>query len=192
MRPNSPPQITSVSSSSPRRLRSTSRAAIGRVDFPAFFRQVLDDVVAGARAVAVPAPVEELDVPHAALDQAASQKAVVGERRGPGFRAILLQDRFGLLADIHDVGNGHLHPEGQLVLADPRQSLGIAKLGKLIFVELPERIESAPPIGPVHSFGIADVEDRIADGPALHPLVNAGQKAGAPEGFAAGRDRSRR
>ena len=51
------------------------------VDFPAFFGQVLDDVVARSGAVAIPAPIEELDVPHATLDQAAGQKAVIGKRR---------------------------------------------------------------------------------------------------------------
>ena len=39
-------------------------------------------------------------------------------------------------------------------------------------------------------FGIADVQDRVAHRPALHALVHAGQKAGAPEGLAAGRVRA--
>ena len=42
---------------------------------------MLDDVIAGAGAVAVPAPVVKLDVTHAPLDKSAGQQAIVGERR---------------------------------------------------------------------------------------------------------------
>ena len=105
----------------------------------------------------------------------------------PGLAPYCSQDRFGLLADVHHVGHGHLHAEGQLVLADPRQGLGIAELGQLVLVELPQRVEGAAAVGAVHPLGIADVEDRVAHGPALHALIDAGQKAGAPEGLAAGR-----
>ncbi len=112
------------------------------VDLLALLGQVLDDVVAGAGAVAVPAPVVELDVAHAALDQAAGQQAVVGERRRPRLGAVLLHDRFRLLADVHHVGNRHLHAESQLVLADPRQGLRIAELGELVLVELPQGVQA--------------------------------------------------
>ena len=95
----------------------------------------------------------------------------------PGLGAVLLEDAFGLLADVHHVGNRHLHAEGQLVLADPRQGLGVAELGELVLVELPQRVERAAAVVAVHALGVADVEDRVADGPALHPLVDAGQKA---------------
>ncbi len=40
-----------------------------------------------------------------------------------------------------------------------------------------QRVERAAAVCAVHALGIADVEDRVADRPALHPLVNAGQKA---------------
>src|SRR5262249_48850021 len=43
----------------------------GPVDLLALLRQVLDDVVAGAGAVTVPAPVEQLHIADAALDEAA-------------------------------------------------------------------------------------------------------------------------
>ena len=141
-------------------MRSDQQGRDRPVDLPALLGQVLDDVVAGAGAVAVPAPVEELDVAHAALDQPAGQQAVVGERRRPRLRSVLVQDRFGLLADVHHVGNGHLHAEGQLVLADPRQRLGVAELGELVLVELPQRVESAAAVGAVHALGVADVENR--------------------------------
>ena len=54
------------------------------VDFLALLGQVLDDVVAGTRAVAIPSPVEELNVAHPSLEQPAGQQAVIGERRRPG------------------------------------------------------------------------------------------------------------
>ena len=142
MRPNSPPQITSVSSSSPRRLRSVEQCRNRPIDLSALLGQVFDDVVAGAGAVTVPSPVEELNVAHPSLEQPAGQQAVIREGRRPGLGAVFFQDFLGLLADIHRVGDGHLHPECQLVLADPRHGLGVAELGKLVFVELPRSASS--------------------------------------------------
>ena len=133
-------------------------------------------------AVAVPAPVEELDVAHAPLDQPAGQQAVVRERRRAGLGPVHLEDLLGLLADVHHVGDRHLHPVGQLVLADPRQGLGVAELLELVFVELAEGVERAAAVGPVHPLGIAHVEDRVAHRPALHALVDAGQEARCSRG----------
>ena len=80
VRPNSPPQTTSVSSSRPRRFRSVIRAAHGWSISLADVVEVVVEVCAAA-AVVVPVVVVELHEPHAALDQPAGQQAVVGERR---------------------------------------------------------------------------------------------------------------
>ena len=76
VRPNSPPQMTSVLSSRPRCFRSLTRAAQGLIGVAAVLLQVLHQV-----AVLVPGLVEELDEAHAVLDQPPGQQAVVGERR---------------------------------------------------------------------------------------------------------------
>ena len=91
VRPNSPPQMTSVSSSRPRCFRSLTSAAMAwSVSLQHFF-EVLDQV-----AVLVPGLVEELHEAHAALDQPAGQQAVVGERRLARLGAVQVERlRFG-------------------------------------------------------------------------------------------------
>ena len=175
MRPNSPPQTTSVSSSRPRCLRSLSRAAIGRSTSLALLRQAVHDVVAGAGAVHVPAPVEELHVAHALLDQPAGEQAVVGERRlARARRRRASRTFFGSLADVHHLGHGDLHAVGQLVLADARQRLGVAELLRArSSFSLSQRVEAAAADVAAHALGVVDVQDRLADRAALHALVDA-------------------
>ncbi len=131
------------------------------VDFPALLGQVLDDVVAGARCRGNPSPSRR------AGHSARPARPVGGPAgscwrttRPPGSRRILAMIDSGSWRMSMHVGNGHLHPEGQLVLADPRQRLGIAELGELVFVELPQCIERAAAVGAVHPLGIADIQDR--------------------------------
>ena len=52
----------------------------------------------------------DMDGAHAALDEPARQQAAVRERSV----AVLFAHRFGLLADIEDVGGFELHAEGRL------------------------------------------------------------------------------
>ena len=82
VRPNSPPQMTSVSSSRPRRFRSVQqgRDRAGRSPCTSSAGAVTMSSP-GPVPWHVPAPVVELDEAHAALDQPAGQQAVVGERR---------------------------------------------------------------------------------------------------------------
>ena len=121
VRPNSPPQMTSVSSSMPRCFRSLISARGRPVDF---FRLA-------ARCpfltllVMVPVAVVELDEAHAALGQPPRQQAVRGERAVARLRAVHLQHVLRLLAHVHQVGHAGLHLERHLVLRDARQDLGI-------------------------------------------------------------------
>ena len=80
IRPNSPPQMTSVLSSSPRRFRSLSRPATGLSVRPHIVRVVGLDVVVGVPAVDVARV--ELDEPDAALDQPPGQQAAGAELGG--------------------------------------------------------------------------------------------------------------
>ncbi len=77
VRPNSPPQTTSVSSSRPRDLRSCNKAATGRSVRATAFGKTFADV-----AVMVPtggAAVINLDEAHTSLDQTTSQEALPPE-----------------------------------------------------------------------------------------------------------------
>ena len=62
-----------------------------------FARQTVADVLVGAGAVEVPAPVEELHVADALLDKPAREHAVVGKAGIAGLRAVSLQERRWLL-----------------------------------------------------------------------------------------------
>ena len=91
VRPNSPPQMTSVSSSRPRALRSLSRPAIGLVHGAAELGVVLLDLGVGVPLAARAAV--ELDEADAALDEAAGEQAVAAE--DGGLRLIDAVERLG-------------------------------------------------------------------------------------------------
>ena len=98
MRPNSPPQITSVLSSRPRCLRSVSSAAVGWSVSPRSLRVVLAEVAVGVPlAVAI-----NLDEPHAPLHQPAGQQALLAEtaRRLSLSRPYIARVDCGLLGKI--------------------------------------------------------------------------------------------
>jgi hypothetical protein len=91
------------------------------------------------------------------------------------------------LGDVHHLRHGDLHPVGELVLADAGERFGIAELGQLQLVELLQGVEAAAADLAAHAGRVVGVQDRIADAPALHALIDRRQIAGAPEGLAAGR-----
>ena len=79
-RPNSPPQITRVSSSSPRWARSSSKPGDRLVGLAGeLFVIALDVDVAVPRAFVFHAPGVNLDEPHSALDQPAGRQALACE-----------------------------------------------------------------------------------------------------------------
>ena len=95
VRPNSPPQTTSVVSSRPRVFRSLIKCGTRLIDIAANLIEVAGQGLAG-NAVVVPVGVVELHEPHAALDQTTGEQAVVGERRLAGLGAVQLQRLGGL------------------------------------------------------------------------------------------------
>ena len=137
VRPNSPPQMMSVSSSRPRCFRSLISAATGLSIVRALLGQAVADVLARAGAVEVPAPVEELHEAHALLDQPAGEQAVVREARAA--RAWRRRPRAPSSAPREmsiTSGTDDLHAEGELVLRDARQRFGMAELLRLQFVQV--------------------------------------------------------
>ncbi len=136
VRPNSPPQTTRVSSSSPRRFRSVDQGRRGPVGLAALVLEAAGDV-----GVVVPALVIEVDEPDPALDQAAGEQAVVGERRLARLGPVEVE---GLLASRPrgpSARGAGLHPVGQLVGGDPGLDLGVADGVEVAAVEPPDEVD---------------------------------------------------
>jgi hypothetical protein len=114
VRPNSPPQMTSVSLSSPRCLRSLSSAAAGWSISWAFFLEVGFEI-----AVVIPAAGEHLHEAHAALDEPTGH-----EHAGAGLRhAVHVAHVLRLLRNVEGLGCFGLHAEGHLERLDARVEL---------------------------------------------------------------------
>ena len=156
----------------------------GTIHGGALLRETVADVLAGTGAVEVPAPVEELHVADALFDETTCEKAVVGEAGFAGFGAVGLEGGGGLAVDVHHLGHGGLHPEGEFVLRDAGGGLGMAEFAGLHFVEVTEDVQAEAARVPIEAVGIGGVEDGVALGAALHALVDGGQEAAA-EGIAA-------
>ena len=120
----------------------------------------------GQVVVLVPAAMEELDEPHAALGQPAGQQAVGGDRS----RACATSGPYSsrtdrrLVGEVGQLGDRRLHPVGQLVLGDPREDLGIAELAMLERVRAaPGRRACAAAAARREPGRIREVEHRVAD-----------------------------
>ncbi len=147
--------------------------------------EAVGEAAGRAGAVEIPAPVEELDEPHALLDQAARQQAVVGKARLARLGAVGLKHGRRLAGDVHDARHAGLHAVGQFVLGDAGDRLRMAELHGLQFVEFLQRVERAPAQAAVHAGGVGDVEHRVALAAALHALVDRRDEAAAPAALAA-------
>ena len=73
----------------------------------------------------VPVAVIELDEAHAALRQPAREQAVRGEGAVARLATVGVEDVLRLLRDVHQIRRTRLHPEGELVLRQPRRDLRI-------------------------------------------------------------------
>ncbi len=180
VRPNSPPQTTSVASSRPRAFRSLTRAAQGR----SISRQTLSrsglEVLARA-AVVVPVGVVELHEPHAALDQPPGQQAVVGERRLARLGAVQVERRLRLARQVDQLRGAGLHPVGHLVGGDPRGDLRVAGGVEPLGVEVADRVERPPLAAGVDPGRAGEVEDRLAAAAERHALVRASAGSRCPQ-----------
>ena len=99
------------------------------VDLATLAGEGVHEVIVFARAVHVPAGIEQLHEPHALFDEPPGQEAVVGKRHGSRLSAVGFVNVLRLAGNIHHFGNGDLHAVGQLVLADAGNRLGVAELG---------------------------------------------------------------
>src|SRR5262249_16096131 len=118
VRPNSPPQITSVSSSRPRCFRSVKSHAIGW-SLAWAGRRGVRVVPVGVRGMV--GAVGDLRHAHAALRHAAGDQAGVGELAA----AVAPPRRLRLGAQVEHVQGLELHAEGDLQRLDARLQLAV-------------------------------------------------------------------
>src|SRR5690606_19729910 len=99
-------------------------------------------MLSGEIAVRIPAAMEDLDHPHAALGEAASVQAA--RREGAGDARLFPVEREGLLAlarEVHELRDGRLHAIGHLVLANASEDLWVGVPLVLRRVERRESVE---------------------------------------------------
>ena len=167
-------------------LEVADEAGAGLVNLVHDLRKIVLEGLALA-AMAVPVGVVELDEAHAALDQAAGEQAVAGERGLAGVDAVQVEGRLGFAADVDELRRARLHAVGHLVGLDARLDLGVAGGDEALQVELAHGAEDALLAGGVDAGRRAQVEDGLALAAQRHALVGGGQEAAAPVDRAAAR-----
>ena len=185
MRPNSPVQTTSVSSSRPRASRSAQQRGDRLVDFARLAHGAFVGVVVVVPVLGVAAAGDDLHEAHAALDQPARDQAARAEAaRDLLVQAVELPRGLGLLRDVDRLGRGGLHAIGQLVGGDARVELarGGRDLRGVAAVQPLRHVERAALALLGHVRLPVDVEDRRAAGLDGRALVDRGEKAVAPHG----------
>ena len=132
--------------------------------------------------VLIPAHVEELDEPHAALGQPSREEAVRRERARL-FRvgSVQIEDVRWLARHVGQLGDRGLHPKSQLVLSDPRGDLGIAGPCELQAVQLALIVEHVATQGRVDPRRIRQIEHGVSAAAQLHALMDRRQEAAPPQ-----------
>ena len=138
--------------------------------------------IAGQVVVLIPAPMVQLDEPHAALGHAAGQQAVRGESAGlAGLRTVGLERGGRFVAHVGQIRHGGLHAEGHFILADACVDFRIDLQPLLLAVEGGQGIELVATHGFAETRRIGQVKHRIAAATECDPLMVRGQKTGTPE-----------
>ena len=95
--------------------------------------------------VLIPARVHQHHEPDAALHHSPRQQAVGPELlRRLVVDAVHVERRRRLLRKVQQFRARRLHPERQLIRSDARRDLRIARLGQLLLVQIPQRIQRRP------------------------------------------------
>ena len=132
--------------------------------------------------VVVPIPVVELNKPHPALRQPPRHQTVIAKRaRLPRIRPVQVKRALRLFTQICQLRHGSLHLVSHLILRNPRRNLRIARLFKVLLVQLRQRIEIRPPVLPAKSLRIIEIQHRRPHAPELHPLIARRQKPRSPQ-----------
>src|SRR6185312_7819947 len=154
----------------------------GLVGIDAIFLDVVDKV-----RVLVPGFVIELHETDTALDQAAGEQTVIGERRLARLGAVHFENVLRLFGEIHQFGRARLHAVGHLERVNACGDLGIAGHALAHLIQAANRIERIALHFAIDAARIREIEDRIAAATELDALINGGEKAAAPAGIAAAR-----
>ena len=130
----------------------------------------------------IPSTFINLCEPHSAFGHTPRQKAVICKRpRFLRIRPIQVPCRLGFLAEIRKLGYGCLHPEGHLVLRDPRVSLRISHLRKCLQVDLLNSIQHFAAHLAIHAIRIAQKEHRIPTRSQADPCILRRKESTAPQ-----------
>ena len=136
---------------------------------------------------------EELDEPHALLEQPPRQEATPAElRRLRSVEAVEILDAARLARQVRDARHRELHPRGEFVITTPRvEVVARAIRGDTKGFERPQQV-AAVPLGVL---GDRACREEVVDGRAARPqgdaLVTRGQEAVAPVDRAARRHPAR-
>ena len=113
--------------------------------------------------MSIPAVVVDLDEPHAPLDQSPRGEAHPADRlRGGVVQAVEVLRGLRLVGQTDDLGDRHLHAEGQLVRLDPRpHRLIVGILDPREAVQFVEQIELCPALGDRHVVAGRSERERV-------------------------------
>ena len=144
--------------------------------------EVLQRPVLVPRRLVVAAARVQLHHPHAALDQPPRHQRLASKETG----AVLVQavqPASGLvfLGDINRLGGVHLHVVGQLVGLDARRELVVFRVPRQVFaVQIPQQVQPFALALAADLLRRTQVNDRIAGGAELRPLVGGRHEASPP------------
>ena len=178
-RPNSPPQRTSVLSSSPRRFRSLSRPATG-LSVSAALRRWFSSMSLWASHCRLPGPPPETTQTNrtpcsTSLPRQQAAPAVVVRRLGAD--AVEVERLLRLARQVEDLGRLGLHLERQVVGVDPGGELLVGRVERRL-VQLADQLQaSRRRRSGVTPGGQVEVEHGPVAGPEHRRLVDRRQEA---------------
>lgn len=180
VRPNSPPPDDQRAVEQSPALEVFDKRRARLVDFPAAILQRFAQL-RPCIAVIVPVGVIKLHEPHAALDQAAGQKAVIGERRLARFGPVGF-DRLGTFAgQVHQLGRARLHAICHFVGGDARGDFRILSVVETNLVEVVDRFDELFLTTLVDARWIGEIQNRFGPRPKGNSLVGRRQKTAGPK-----------
>ena len=153
----------------------------GLIDLPASLRETDVQSFPGTRTVAIPSPVIKLNKAHTAFGKTPGYQTIVGKACFACLRAVLCAHGFGFLPDVHRVGGIHLHAERHFILRNARERFWVAELRIALLIDFIHRVEHFPALRSAHARRAIEKQHGFSVRTALHALINAGQKTGAPK-----------
>ncbi len=131
-------------------------------------------------AVVVPSAVVEVDEADAFFGEAAGEEAIGGVGAVAGLGSVHIEDVLGFVAEVHQVGDGHLHLEGHFVGGDPGFDFWVMDGEVPVGVELLDGLDELLLLLWGEAFGVVDIMDGVTGAIELDALEAAGEEAGGP------------